>query len=134
MIAGPAAPLTAILITGFIYHFLNGANFGIVYTLIVGKASWYWGIVWGLLVELGMMTLPLMAPLVGPFGAKTGRPALFLITLVAHVAFGIVLGLLTQHWLRHRGSILKVLSPGTTGLDAESIQPAADSPSPVIEA
>lgn len=119
MIAGPTASLTAILVTGFIYHFLNGANFGIFYTLVVGKARWYWAIVWGLVVELGMMTLPPMGPLAGPFGSKTGRPALFLITLVAHIAFGLVLGLLTQHWLRYRGSIIKVLSPATGELEAD---------------
>ncbi len=119
MIAGPTASVGVVLITGFVYHFLNGADFGIFYALVAGRARWYWAIVWGLLVELGMMTLPPMAPMAGPFGVKTGRPALFLITLAAHIAFGIVLGLLTQHWLKERGSILRVLSSKSAETKAE---------------
>lgn len=105
MIAGPPAPLMTWLSAGLFYHFLNGASFGLFYTLVFGRIHWAWGIVWGVVIEIGMMTAPPMAPLVGAFGSKTGSPALFLITLVAHIGFGIMLGLLAQHWVRHKGSI-----------------------------
>ncbi len=46
-----------------------------------------------------MMTGPPMAPIVGPFGINFAWPQLFLLTLVAHVAFGVTLGILAQHFL-----------------------------------
>lgn len=112
MIAGPPAPELTWLTVGLIYHFLNGASFGVFYTLVFGKVHWLWGVAWGLVVELGMMTAPPMAPLVGPFGSKTGSPALFFITLIAHIGFGIALGLLARHWVKHQGSILSLFVRG----------------------
>lgn len=110
MILGPQAGVLSILTVGFIYHFLNGASFGLFYTLIWGKARWWWGIVWAMLVELGMMTLPPMAPLFGPFGSKTGSSAFFLVTLFAHLGYGAVLGALAQHWVKDKGTIFSLLS------------------------
>ena len=51
------------------------------------------------LLELGMMTGPPMARMVGLFGYNYAWPQLFLLTLVAHVVFGITMGLLIQHFL-----------------------------------
>jgi len=109
MILGPNASTAAVLPLGFLYHFLNGASFGLAYTLLFGRPRWYWGIAWGLFYELGMMTLPPMAPLFGPFGIKTGGPGFFLITFVAHIAFGAVLGLLAERWVRWPGTIFALV-------------------------
>ena len=89
---------------GILVHYLNGANFGLVYAFVWGKRTSYasaigWATVWLLVVELGMMTLPPMAPIVGPFGVNFAWPQLFLLTLVAHVLFGLTLGTLVQHFL-----------------------------------
>lgn len=110
MILGPQSPELAWTTAGLAYHFLNGASFGAFYAIIWGKAHWMWAVAWALLVELGMMTLPPMAPTVGLFGSQTGSPALFLITLVAHVAYGVMLGLLVQHWVKTPGSVFRLLS------------------------
>ena len=115
LILGPQAPLGAALTVGFLYHFLNGASFGLPYAVLFGKPRWYWGIAWALIYELGMMTLPPMAPLFGPFGSKTGSPAFFLITLVAHIAFGAVLGLLVERWVKRPGSIVSILKEASHG-------------------
>ncbi len=109
LILGPQAPAGAVLSIGFLYHFLNGASFALPYALLFGRPRWYWGIAWALIYELGMMTLPPMAPLFGPFGSKTGSPAFFLSTLVAHIAFGAVLGLLVERWVKRPGTIFSVL-------------------------
>lgn len=90
---------------GFLVHFLNGANFGLFFAFVWGKQDSYgraiaWSIGWLLLVEVGMMTLPPMGPMAGLFGARYKWPQLFLITLVAHIAFGLVLGILTQFYLK----------------------------------
>lgn len=94
---------------GLLVHFLNGANFGLFYSFVWGKQRSYvrsviWATVWLLIVELGMMTGPPMGPMVGWFGVRWAWPQLFLITLVAHIAFGIALGLLVQHFLREEDS------------------------------
>jgi hypothetical protein len=90
---------------GFVVHFLNGANFGLFYAFVWGKRSSYksaltWAVVWLHIVEIGMMTLPPMGPMVGPFGINYAWPQLFLITLLAHIGFGIVLGIGVQYFLK----------------------------------
>lgn len=101
---------------GVAAHYLFGADFGIFYAFVWGKRRGYalaalWGVAWGLLVELGMMTLPPMAPSVGPFGIDFKWPQFFLATLAAHIVFGIVLGLLVQHFLKDedRGGLVAFL-------------------------
>lgn len=58
------------------------------------------GVAWMVLVEVGMMTLPPMQPSVGLFRSQFAWPQLFLITLLAHVVFGIVLGIMAEALLR----------------------------------
>ena len=104
---------------GILVHYLNGANFGLFYAFVWGKrrsyasAAW-WATVWALLLELGMMTGPPMGPMVGLFGINYAWPQLFLLTLVAHVAFGIAMGLLIQHFLtdQDRGWLVPFLVRG----------------------
>jgi hypothetical protein len=109
---------------GLLVHFLNGANFGIFYTFVWGKRKSYgwaavWATVWLLIVELGMMIGPPMGPMVGLFGIRWAWPQLFLLTLAAHVAFGIPLGLLCQHFLRDedRGWLLRFLAGPSSDAD-----------------
>lgn len=90
---------------GLFVHYLNGASFGLVYAFVFGKRNTarnavLWATAWALVLELGMMTLPPMAPMVGPFGVGFAWPQLFLLTFVAHVFFGVTLGLLVQHFLK----------------------------------
>lgn len=102
--------------TGVAAHYLFGADLGIFYTFVWGKRSGYraalfWAVVWALLVELGMMTLPPMAPFVGPFGIRFAWPQLFILTLTAHVVWGIALGWFAQQFLgeEDRGGFLQFL-------------------------
>ncbi|WP_339655277.1 hypothetical protein [uncultured Salegentibacter sp.] len=89
---------------GQLIHFMNGASFGLIFTLVFGNFISYnktvlWAIGWMLIMELGMMTGPPMGPMVGLFGIKYMWPQLFLITLAAHIVHGTILGLLVHHWL-----------------------------------
>jgi hypothetical protein len=101
---------------GQFVHYFNGANFGLFYAFVWGRqeSNWAaagWATVWALLIELGMMLGPPMGPMVGVFGSRFAWPQLFLVTLVAHVAFGIALGLLSQSFLTgdDRGGLLRFL-------------------------
>ena len=115
--------------TGYFVHYLNGANFGLIYTFVWGKQASYRhsltrAIGWLLIVELGMMTGPPMAPIVGPFGTNYAWPQFFLLTLSAHLAFGTVLGILAQFYLKpaDRGGLWQFIK----GRAADSVlEPAA---------
>ncbi len=110
---------------GLLVHVLNGADFGLFYAFVWGKRPSYrnavlWAVAWAVLLEIGMMTGPPMAPMVGPFGYNFAWPQLFLLTLAAHVAFGIALGLLVQHFLtdEDRGGLLAFLRGGSGAMAA----------------
>ena len=101
---------------GLFVHYLNGANFGLFYAFVWGKRQTYisavmWATAWAMLLELGMMMGPPMGPMVGLFGVRFAWPQLFLLTFVAHVAFGIALGFLIQTFLheKDRGNFLLFL-------------------------
>jgi hypothetical protein len=97
-------------VLGYLYHYWVGACFGLTYTLLAGRAQWWGGLVWGLIIEVGMMVTPPMVVAMdtGYFGVKFG-PGLFVTSLTAHVAFGVALGLLAERYVRHRGTILALL-------------------------
>jgi len=89
---------------GLLIHYLNGANFGLFYAFVWGKRRSFasavrWATLWALIVETGMMTGPPIAPMLGLFGYNFAWPQLFILTLVAHIVFGVVMGVLIQHFL-----------------------------------
>ena len=89
---------------GLAVHYLNGADFGLFFAFVWGGRESYrgaakWGVIWLLLMELGMMTAPPMGPMTGLFGARFSWPGMFLVTLVAHILCGLTLGLLVQYFL-----------------------------------
>lgn len=92
---------------GQLAHFLNGADFGLCFTFLFGNFSSYrntafFAVLWMLVMEFFMMVGPPMGPMVGLFGVNWQWPQLFLLTFAAHVAHGIILGLLVHLWLKKR--------------------------------
>lgn len=87
-------------VLGYVYHYWVGACFGLTYTLLAGRFRWWGGLVWGLIIEVGMMVTPPMVVAMdtGYFGVKFG-PGLFVTSLTAHVAFGLSLGLLAERYV-----------------------------------
>jgi hypothetical protein len=79
-------------IAGWSYHFWNGASFGIIYSIIIGKGKIWIGAIFGLLVGVGFMISPVVVALgVGHFGMDFGWG--FPVTVImAHLAFGAILG------------------------------------------
>ncbi len=92
------APMDAFLVGG-LWHFWNGATFGIIYALLIGKGKWWFGMIWAVVIEMVMMVAPYLIIMKGPFGIEhMDGYNIFVITLVAHLAFGAVLGILVQKW------------------------------------
>ena len=120
MIAGPRSAAGVTMTTGYLYHFINGASFGLLYILLAGRPRWYWGIAWGLIVELAMMTFPPMMMMgVGYFGLKAGL-GVFGTTLVAHLAYGAVLGWLVERWADEGEPVITLLRPIQSSAGAKS--------------
>jgi len=93
-----SAPFDAFM-AGALWHFWNGATFGIIYALVIGKGKWWYGMIWAFIIEIGMMLAPYLIMMAGPFGIEyMDGYNLFVITLIAHLAFGAVLGILVQKW------------------------------------
>jgi hypothetical protein len=86
-------------IAGWAYHFWNGVSFGIIYVLMLGTRRRWAGAVFGLAIGLGFLVSPVVISLgVGYFGLQFsyGFPTT---VLLAHLAFGAALGLLSFWFL-----------------------------------
>jgi hypothetical protein len=111
MATGPT-PLSDVV--GGLYHYWVSACLGLTYALIMGRTRWLGGLIWALIIELGMMTTPPMviAMDTGYFGLKLGHGLLngvFIGSLIPHVSYGIALGLLLERYLRHEGTVFSLL-------------------------
>jgi len=92
-------PSLASDIAGWAYHFWNGASFGIIYGLLLGTRRRWVGVLFGLAVGLGFLVSPVVVSLgVGYFGLQFsyGFP---ITVLLAHLAFGAALGVLSYWFL-----------------------------------
>lgn len=101
-------------IVGGLYHYWISACFGLAYALICGRTRWWGGLIWGLIIEVGMMTTPPMviAMDTGFFGLKLGQGIFNGVfrSLILHIAYGVALGVLLERFTRHRGSFLGLVS------------------------
>ena len=89
MTGQPVASAIA-LAAGWGYHISNGLTFAIVYSLIAGPARWWWGLVWGFTLELGMMVV---YPAVVRPKSLSG---FVVVSVIGHAFFGATVGLLTE--------------------------------------
>jgi hypothetical protein len=81
-------PTTASTISGFVYHFWNGACFGIIFALGRFSLPNWWAIPYGIAVGVGFLMSPVVQGLgVGLFGVNFGWHFAATV-LAAHLAFG----------------------------------------------
>jgi len=85
---------------GWSYHFWNGAAFGMIYALLLGRRPWWTGTIYGLLIGTGFMLSPAVVSMgVGYFGVSFG-PGFASTVILAHLVFGTLVG-----WLTARASV-----------------------------
>jgi hypothetical protein len=90
-------------IIGWIYHFSNGATFGVMYLAIIGdgtKRHWAWAVLFALSLELAMLVTPYPTVFNIPV-----TPRFVLVTVAAHAIFGVGLGL-SIRWLARQFKFL----------------------------
>jgi len=83
-------------IIGWTYHFSNGVTFGVMYMAAIGDPkhrSWVWAVVMATGLEIGMLLSPYPQFFSIPITAT-----FVVVTLAAHIIFGIVLGVLASAW------------------------------------
>lgn len=96
-------------IAGWAYHFWNGAVFGIIFSLLLGRGKTWMGIVYGLLLGIAFMISPVTRTLgIGAFGFefKDGYQFITTVTL-AHVAFGGILGMIIYKMNKNQPNIIR---------------------------
>lgn len=74
------------LAAGWAYHVTNGLTFGIIYALLAGPARWWWGLVWGAMLEAAMMVVypSLMRP--------QSVSDFVIVSVIGHGVFGAIVG------------------------------------------
>jgi hypothetical protein len=94
---------------GWSYHFWNGAAFGIIYGILIGKGRVWFGTMFGFLIGIGFMMSPVVIALgVGRFGTEFGWGFPITVT-AAHLAFGTILGWFSHRYNTSRAGILPAL-------------------------
>lgn len=96
-IAGTGISHQAALLIGTAYHYTNGLLFAVAYTLLFGPRNWWIGILWALGLEALMLS-------VYPGWLHPKAYSEFVsVSIFGHVAYGSVLGLVSQQGLRWLG-------------------------------
>jgi len=78
-------------IVGWLYHFSNGATFGVMYLALVGDATkrhWCWAVLFALVLEMGMLLTPYPRIFDIPLTLH-----FLVVTASAHAIFGVGLGI-----------------------------------------
>jgi len=97
-------------LAGWGYHFWNGASFGIIMALLLGRVRWWAGPVYGILIGVGFMVSPVVTAIgVGKFGTLSG-PGFAVTVTVAHIVFGIVLGAILERRLKGEGIVSRLIA------------------------
>lgn len=87
--ADSSRPLTGML--GWAFHFTNGIGFGIAFAAVALGRRWWWGIVWGFILE----TATVVTPFASDYQLK-GKWGVIALAYLAHVAYGVPLGRIVE--------------------------------------
>lgn len=94
-------------IVGWVYHFSNGATFGVMYMALIGEGTrrhWAWAVLFALALELGMLFTPYPAVFNIPVTRR-----FVVVTVAAHAIFGVGLGV-SVRWLAKRALPSRLVS------------------------
>jgi hypothetical protein len=80
-------------VVGWGYHISNGLTFALCYALVAGRARWWWGVLYAMVLQTLMV---LMYP--RAFGVSRGNEDFLIISFTGHATYGAVLGLLNRRY------------------------------------
>lgn len=98
-------------LAGWAYHFWNGAAFGIIFSLLLGKPKIWQGALYGFLIGVGFMITPVVKSLgIGLFGVEFKDGYQFALTVtLAHLTFGTILALILIRLNRGLESLMDII-------------------------
>jgi len=90
---------------GYAYHYWNGASFGIIFAVLLGRKTMLWGIAYGVIIgTVFLLSPPVQALGIGFMGRE--MPTMPLTVYIAHLVYGGILGWLCHCWVRNEGWLL----------------------------
>lgn len=91
-------PSTLSDVLGYSYHFWNGACFGLIFAVVLGRRALWWPVTYGVLIGIGFLASPAVQAMgVGFFALQ--MPTMIVTVFIAHLVYGLTLGLLLRHLL-----------------------------------
>lgn len=91
-------PLWKVRVSGYLWHYSNGASFGIAHAILFGRGPWLFTIGFGLILATVFLTI--LRKLVPPMKPGYKLPA---VVFMAHGAVILILGLITQNLVTQLG-------------------------------
>ena len=91
---------------GYIYHYWNGISFGIIFAVLLGRRPWPWTVGYSTLIGLGFLAGPDVKAMGVGFMAMQ-RPSMIVTVVIAHIAYGIILGMISNRLLIDDGWLLR---------------------------
>jgi hypothetical protein len=93
---------------GYAYHFWNGICFGIIFAVLLGRKQVLWAVVYAELIGVGFLLSPAVKALgIGFMGSQ--MPSMPATVVLAHLVFGLILGVLGCKWIRDEGWLFSPL-------------------------
>ncbi len=93
LITGLPSTSVIAITSGWIYHFWNGASFGMMFALLLPKGGWLVGLLWGLGLEcLMLVTYPHL------LRVRLDDPGFLATSLIGHSLWGVILGFSVSKW------------------------------------
>ncbi|HWX21726.1 MAG TPA: hypothetical protein VN578_17615 [Candidatus Binatia bacterium] len=99
----------SVQVLGWIYHFSNGATFGVMYMAMIGdglRRHWAWAVLMAVGLELGM----LLTPYAHVFDISV-TTRFVVVTVAAHAIFGVGLGLVVRQLARRAETAFPMAAP-----------------------
>ncbi|MBI4258928.1 MAG: hypothetical protein HY658_00015 [Actinobacteria bacterium] len=73
-------------VAGWAYHVSNGLTFAIAYSVVAGPARWWWGLIFGTALQLGMTAVyPTLFEI-------ESIPSFLVVSVIGHAVYGSVIG------------------------------------------
>lgn len=104
---------------GYSYHFWNGACFGLIFAVVFGRRAIRWTVAYGIVIGIGFLASPAVQAMGVGFLALR-MPAMILTVLIAHILYGLILGLLFRRWLP-KGTWVWARNPGPRGSEHDAV-------------
>ncbi len=91
-------PSTVSDVLGYGYHYWNGACFGLIFAVVLGRRKLWWTLIYGVAIGIGFLASPAVQAMGVGFMAVQ-MPSMIVTVLIAHIAYGAILGWLLWRWL-----------------------------------